>query len=211
MQPRVRPRKIAQALNIRHRQRRVHHRLGVRRKKIARLGRMPVSPQRDVKRLFNRRRRSGHIQHQPVAVSGGDSQAVRPRKIFHRLVILFRRAEPGGEFFRRQKLAKVRAGRVINLRQESRPSPPHRAAAARWPAATGSSPAAGLSPSGSTTTLWHMTGQNLPIRAKNRNNSAKQILSRSKKNVLSEALIFMTSTTRVTLRQHSTRCNLKTT
>ena len=57
VQPRMRTRKIAQTLDIHHRQLRLHRRLRVRRKKIPRLGRMPVRPQRDMQRLFHRRRR----------------------------------------------------------------------------------------------------------------------------------------------------------
>ena len=133
--------KSLKPLNIGHRQRRVHRRLGIRRIKIALLGRMPVSPQRHVKRLLDVRHRAGHVQQQPVAVCAGDSQAVRSRKIDYRLVILFRRAELFRELFRRQILVKIRAGRVIKLLEKIGRAPPDSAAAARWPDADGLSPA----------------------------------------------------------------------
>ena len=71
------PGKIVQAFDINHRQGPVHRRLGVRRKKVARLGRMAVGPQRYVKSLFDGRRRAGHIQQQPVVMGNRKGKSVR--------------------------------------------------------------------------------------------------------------------------------------
>ena len=65
------------------------------------------------------RHRAADIQQRAVGMGAADRQAVGLRKGDDRLVILFRRAEPGGELFRGQVMPVVGMGRIVELRQES--------------------------------------------------------------------------------------------
>ena len=60
---------------------RINCRLGVRRIEVARFGRVMVGAQRDMKCLLDVAHRTGHVQHQTVAVRGCDGQVVLPGKI----------------------------------------------------------------------------------------------------------------------------------
>ena len=94
-------------------------RLNIRRIKLARLGRVLISPHRHMKRLLDVRSLSAHVHQHTVAVRPGHRQPAGFREINHLLVILFRGAKLGGEFIRREKLAVIGAGGVIQLLEQA--------------------------------------------------------------------------------------------
>ena len=75
---------------------------------------MPVGPQRDLKRLFHRRRRPNDVKQHPVAMRRADGETIPQRKILDSLIIAFCGPEPRGQLRRRQELMINRAGRIID-------------------------------------------------------------------------------------------------
>ena len=118
MQQRLRKRIIAQTLDRHHGQTGRHRGFAIRRKKVARLRRMPVGAQRDLKRAFNIRCAAFHVQHHAVRMDARHRQAVRLRKTDDRLIILFRRPEAFREFLRREIFMEVGAARIVKLPEQ---------------------------------------------------------------------------------------------
>ena len=103
----TRNQKIIQPADVQNWEIQIHRRLRVRRKKIARLARMPVSVQRDVKCALGIRDARLHVQHHAIGRRAGDDESVLFRKFSDGGVIGFRRAEARGELRRLDKFMEV--------------------------------------------------------------------------------------------------------
>ena len=74
--------------------------------------------QRNVKRFFNVRHRSADVDQHPIGMRRRHGQPIGARKIEHRLIILSRWTKHFRELLRREIMAVVRTGGIVELCQE---------------------------------------------------------------------------------------------
>ena len=115
VQTRARQRIVVQPADAQDRHRQVQRRLGLRRIERPRFRRVLIDAQGQVEGFLDVRHRAADIQQGAIGVRAAHRQAVGLRKGDDRLVILFRRAEPGGKLFRRQVVPVIGMGRIVRV------------------------------------------------------------------------------------------------
>src|SRR5581483_4413601 len=109
---------IIEPANVKHRNRKVERRLGVRREKIAGLARMLIGAHRDVKCAFDVRHGTAHVQDGAIRMSCGYSKVVGAGEGYDGLIVGVGWTECRGELPGSQEMMELRISGVVELLDE---------------------------------------------------------------------------------------------